>query len=71
MIVVTAREAAKHYIAIRGDASLRPLQGRLALFDLWTGGVGLRPQPPANLWHPCRDALGGVEFVVLPSAAAR
>src|SRR5438132_9232184 len=27
-----------------------------------TGGVGLRPQPPATVWHPCQDAFSLTTF---------
>ncbi len=33
-----------------------PCRGRSASPRLISGGVGLRPQPPANAWHPFRDA---------------
>ena len=33
-----------------------PCRGRMARWLLRTGGVGLRPQPPATVSHPCQDA---------------
>ncbi len=52
-------------VADRACHECDPCRGRSATLGTISGGVGLRPQPLANGWHPWRDACVSLPIVLI------